>query len=67
MICGLPADHALGAPVAPLGEQPAELVDHFVGVEPDAQCVVADVAARKDALGPAGQIVLFQAPPKARR
>ena len=57
---GLLADDALGAPIAPFGKQPAEFVDDVVGVEPDAHGVVADVAAREDALGPARQIVLFE-------
>jgi hypothetical protein len=49
---GLLADHTLGAAIAPLGEQPAELVDDLVGVEPDAQCIVPHIAAREDALRP---------------
>ena len=58
------ANHALGAAVAPFREQAAELVDHFVGVEPDALGVVAHVAAREDTLGPAGQVAVFQRLPE---
>ena len=58
------ANDALGAAVAPFGEQPAELVDHLVGVEPDALGVVAHIAAREDALGPARQVAVFQRLPE---
>ncbi len=58
------ANHPLGASIAPLGKQPAEFVHHFVRVEPDPQRVVTNVAPRKDALGPARQVVLFERLPE---
>jgi hypothetical protein len=61
---GFFANDALGPAVAPLRKQPAELVDHFVGIEPDALGIVANVAAGEDALRPSRQVVLFQRLPE---
>ena len=64
MICAFSRITRLGAAIAPFGEQPAELVDHLVGVEPDAFGIVAHIAAREDPLGPAGEVVVFQRLPE---
>ena len=58
-------DHPLGAAVAD-GEQPAELVDDFVGVEADGAGVVAHERAGEDAGRPAREIVVLQAVPELR-
>ena len=58
-------DQPLGAAVAD-GEQPAELVDDFVGVEADRAGVVAHERAGEDAGRPAREVVAFQPVPELR-
>ena len=58
---GLCLDDACGATVADIRKQPAELVDDFVGVEPDRPGVVTHEGARENAGGPFRKVILFEA------
>ncbi len=63
---GLRLDDACDATVADIRKQPAELVDDFVGVEPDRPGVVTHEGARENAGGPFRKVILFEARPEVR-
>ena len=52
------------APAVTNGEQPAELVDDVVGIEPDRAGIVADEGPGKDAGGPPREVVPLEAVPE---
>ena len=58
-------DHPFGAAVADC-EQPAELVDDFVGIESDRFRVVANEGAGEDPGGPARKVIALEAIPQIR-